>query len=284
MKVVPDSTLIGAEVCDVSLAQVPSANTVERIDELLERHGVLVFRDQQITPGQQASFTRAFGPLGQSPRTDGRVPGEPDIFAVGNVNGRPILFSPREPDGELDWHTDQIHRAVPSRASLLHARIVPFEGGDTLFACMYSAYDALSDDEKRLYDRLIAVHSPCGLRDYLGRQGHAGTEDAVYESEDSEVSWPLVRRHPVTRRKALYFGSHMTVGIVGWSREGSLELVRHLTRHATQPRFQYRHQWRVGDAVFWDNRRVLHAGTYYDLTRHRRLMHRTMLVETAPID
>lgn len=283
MKVVPGNGPIGAEIHGVDLAQIPTEGVVETIDEWLEQYGVLVFRDQQITPAQQADFTRAFGPLGRSPRTDGRVPGQPDVFAIGNVDGRPILFSPKVPDGELDWHTDQIHRPVPSRASLLYARIVPAEGGDTLFTCTYSAYDALPEDEQQLCDGLTAIHSPSGFREYLGQEGHAGTEDEVYESEDVEVSWPLVRHHPMTGRKALYFGSHMTAGIVGWSQDRSVSLIRRLTQHATQARFQYRHRWRVGDAVFWDNRRVLHAGTYYDVARHQRLMHRTMVVETAQI-
>jgi alpha-ketoglutarate-dependent taurine dioxygenase len=275
--------VIGAEVSGVSLAQEPGPPQVREIKRLLERYGVLIFKDQTIAPGQQVAFTRKFGSLARSPRVDGRVPGYPDVFAVGNSGGNRILFCPETPDGPLDWHTDQIHRKTPCHTTLLYALQVPPTGGDTLFACTYSAYDHLDPERKAVCDQLTAAHSPLGLMQYLSGQSHEGSEDQSYDEFNDATRWPLVRHHPLTGRPALYFGSHVTVGIEGWPRAKARELIEDLTAHTTQPQFQYRHRWQAGDAVFIDNRRVLHAGTYYDMDRYERLLHRTMTAETEPL-
>jgi taurine dioxygenase len=275
--------VIGAQITGISLARTPDPEQVQEIICLLERHGVLIFKDQAITPDQQLGFSRCFGPLARSPRVDGRVPGYPDVFAVGNSGGTRILFCPENPDGPLDWHTDQIHRKSPCHTTLLYALQIPPRGGDTLFACTYSAYDDLDSPKKTLCDGLTAVHSPLGLMEYLSGQSHEGGEGQSYDSFPDATRWPLVRHHPLTGRPALYFGSHVTVGIDDWPRTKAREFIEDLTVHTTQPQYQYRHQWQEGDAVFIDNRRVLHAGTYYDMDRYERLLHRTMTIETEPL-
>ena len=282
--ITPVDGALGAIVYGVDMAQPPNDMVIEAIETALERHGVLVFPDQTISPAQQVAFSAALGPLETTGNIDARLEGHPEIFVVGNTGARPVTFAPQFGNEDLEWHTDHIHRDVPARASMLYAKEIPSDGGDTLCACMYSAYDALSSENKASYETLNAVHSVSGLRAYLQQQSgdrpyEAGRQAPVPDA----VTWPLVRHHPITGRKALYFGAKVTIGIDGWSQEKGMEFVADLTAHATQEVFVYRHVWRVGDAVLWDNRRALHAATPFDLDRYRRLMHRTTLRETHPV-
>ena len=121
------------------------------------------------------------------------------------------------------------------------------------------------------------------MRSYLRSQGHDLLSDQHEDELDVTVETPLVRRHPRSGRRSLYFGNQISVGISGWSDSDAKVFLQELTDHACRPRFQYRHQWRVGDAVLWDNRRVLHAGTPYDMAAETRLMHRITFDETEPI-
>ena len=141
----PLESVIGARVTGISLADLPSTEEIDVIETALEAHGVLVFPNQAITPAQQVAFSAAFAPLEMTELEKARLPCQPEIFVVGNVGKGLVSFAPAEDGGELEWHTDHIHQEVPARASLLYALEVPEEGGDTLFACMYTAYAALSE-------------------------------------------------------------------------------------------------------------------------------------------
>ncbi len=285
MNVAPGTEVIGARVTGVSLAERPEGPVLEALETALEAHGVLIFPDQgDVTPAQQVAFSTAFGPLELVELDHALLPGHPEIFVVGNTGEKLVTFSPSDPDGELEWHTDHIHREVPARASLLLAREVPPVGGDTLFACMYTAYETLPAEKRALCDRLEVVNDVAGLGAYISRQGHekihrGDPEDLI----ENPVIWPLVRAHPRTGRRALYFGNQVSVGIVGWEAEEALRFIADLTEHACQTAHRYRHGWNAGDAVLWDNRRVLHAGTPYDLQGTRRRLHRTTVRETAEI-
>ncbi len=282
--IMPFGGALGATVTGVDMRQLPDSETVVDIETALERYGVLVFPGQIMTPAQQVAFSAALGPLEPTGNIDARLDGHPEIFVVGNTGARPVSFAPRFGSEDLEWHTDHIHRDVPARASMLYAREVPPEGGDTLYACMYSAYDALSPEDRAAYEKLIAVHSVAGLRAYLQQQSGDRPYDAGRQAPvPNAVTWPLVRRHPATGCRALYFGAKVTLGIEGWPEEKGLQFIADLTAHATQAAFVYRHVWRVGDAVLWDNRRTLHAATPFDLDCHRRLMHRTTFRETEPV-
>ena len=280
----PCEAVIGARVTGVSLAELPDADTICGIEKALEQYGVLIFPDQDITPGQQVGFSAAFAPLELTELEKARLPECPEIFVVGNLGKGLVSFAPAEEDDELEWHTDHIHQEVPARASLLYALEVPAEGGDTLFACMYTAYNNLDAKQRQEYLSLEAIHSAEGLEHYLDRQQLGGTFSSLKGRRYRYVKRPLVRAHPVTGRRALYFGNQVTVEIDGWSRKESADFIRALTGHACQPAYQYRHNWRAGDAVLWDNRRVLHAGTPYDVKNSRRCMHRTTWRETEPIE
>lgn len=264
-------------------ASAPDEATIETVEDGLERYGVLVFRGQDITAEEQVAWCRALGPLAPTQRVSARLSHLPEIFTVGNTMDPPVTFSPKTEQDDLEWHADHMHHEVTARASMLVAKITPSRGGDTLFACMYTAYDQLSPEQQAAYDELRVIHSVSGLRTYLRGQGHEATANQPYEKPDVAVERPLVRHHPRSGRKGLYFGSHVTVRVVGWSDAKARRFIRDLTAHACQPAFQYRHQWQVGDAVLWDNRRVLHAGTVYDMARETRLMYRTTFRETEPV-
>ena len=280
----PTDAVIGARVSGVSLAEIPDEHTIGVIEQALEKYGVLIFPGQKITPQQQVAFSSAFASLDPTELEDARLEGVEEIFVVGNVGKGLVSFSPRDADQELEWHTDHIHRDVAARASLLYALEVPAAGGDTLFACMYSAFDSLDETQKRRYCSIEAINSSSGLERYLAEQGLGESDGALVGRKFKSIVRPLVRKHPLSGRRALYFGNQVTIGLVGESEDYSRSFVVDLTRHACQPAFQYRHRWQVGDAVLWDNRRVLHAGTPYDTANSRRLMHRTTWRESEPIE
>jgi alpha-ketoglutarate-dependent taurine dioxygenase len=161
---------------------------------------------QHLTPEEQVAWSRAFGPLALTRGMETRLPHCPEIFVVGNTVDPPVTFSPSTEHDELEWHSDNSHLEVPARASLLYARAVPQQGGDTLFACMYTAYDTLSPEQKAAYDELQVMHSLSGLRAYLQEQHQAEATRQRQVPPDPVVVRPLVRHHPRSGRKALYLG------------------------------------------------------------------------------
>ena len=280
----PTDSVIGARVYGFSLDQRPDTETVEEIEKALEKHGVLIFPDQDITPAQQIAFSAAFAPLELTELEKARLEGHDEIFVVGNVGKGLVSFAPERPEDELEWHTDHIHHHVAARASLLYAKEVPDVGGDTLFACMYHAYDTLTEKQKQDYCKIETINSASGLEHYLEKQNLGNSNSTMGLREYQEIIRPLVRAHPVTDRRALYFGNQITIGVVGWDQQKARTFITELTSHACRESFQYRHKWTAGDVVLWDNRRVLHAGTPYDVKNSRRLMHRTTWKETYPIE
>jgi len=137
----PLDTVIGATVTGCDLTQLPGKDQIESIETALERYGVLIFRDQNLSPAQQIAFSKSFATLEQTARVSARLQGYPEIFVVGNVDGQVVSFAPVDGSDELEWHSDHMHLEVPARASMLYCLETPPVGGETLFACMYSAYD-----------------------------------------------------------------------------------------------------------------------------------------------
>ena len=272
----PLSTAVGAEILGVDLADSLPAATIEAIRHALFEHGVVFLRDQKLTPEQHVAFARRFGEINVN-RFFKAVDGYPMIAEVskepeqtGNIGG--------------GWHTDHSYDQAPAMGSILYAREVPETGGDTLFASMYAAYEALSDGLKQTLEGLRALHSSrhiFGVEAYAGRgdlkgryvNPEAATQDAVH---------PVVVRHPGTGRKALYVNAAFTVRIVGWTDEESRPLLHYLYQHAARPEFTYRFHWREGSLAFWDNRCTWHYALN-DYHGHRRLMHR-ITVEGVPLN
>lgn len=280
----PKQGVLGAVVENLSLSTLPSENQILQIETALEKYGVLIFQSQFISPAEQIAFSRAFAELELTTRKSARLDENPEIFVVGNVDGQIVSFAPNDGSQDLEWHSDHMHLSVPARASLLYCIETPPVGGDTHFACMYSAYDSLSKCEKIEADNLKAVHSASGLTKFLNQKGAEGSVDRHAATKDPvAVTWPLVRKHPLTHRKSLFFGSKVTISIDGWSQLKALRYISSLTKRATIDEFCYTHKWQPGDALLWDNRRVLHAATPFNMNRYKRRMHRTTWRETDPI-
>lgn len=287
---------LGAEISGVDLSQELDSDTFAQVAKAFFDNEVAFFRDQKITPEQQIAFTRRFGTLEQHVRKESRLGGYPEILIVSNVldeNGNAIGSQ----DAGRFWHSDLSYKKEPSMLSALYALEVPEKDGrvlgDTSFASTTAAYDALPADLKQRVDGLTNVHS---YRHYRAKnieaqkeeaarggrviQEHVLTEEQLKSVPDVET--PLVRTHPVTKRKALFANEAHTSHIPGMSKEESDTLLSQLYRHIVQPEFIYTHSWRPGDLLMWDNASVQHKATFdYDLPL-RRLMHRTTVRGTAP--
>ena len=281
----PLHPLFAAEVLGVDLRLPPTRSLIEAIDAAMDRYGVVVVRDQHIDDDQQMAFASALGPLEQSPAVvdahihrlkhremvdisnleiDGSILGAEDRRRLFNLGNRL-------------WHSDSSFKSTPAKYSMLHARVIPPEGGETEFADMRAAWDALPDTMKATIEPLVCDHSLLYSRAMLGF-------DQFTESERREfapVPQRLVRRHPGSGRRCIFLSSH--IGTVhGWPRPEALALIRDLTEHATQREFVYRHVWRPHDLVIWDNRCTMHRARPFDDRRFRRDMRRLTLQDTSP--
>ena len=288
LNIEPVDAVLGARVHGLDVSRVPASELVEVLVEALEEFGVLIVPDQHLAPAEQIAFSKAFGELDVPPRFEDRQAGHPEIFVIGNPTEKAVLFAPPddEPDHvDLEWHADHSQYAVPTWISMMYGVEVPPHGGDTLFACTYSSYEALDEDTKRYYDGIVLLHSVRGVNDFLRELGKPEIiSKAELELEKQPPQrWPLVRTHPRSHRKALYFGARMSIGAVGMSPEEGAHLIREVTEHAGDPRFVYRHKWSKGDVVLWDNRRVVHAATSFRADQHKRVIHRTTVRENHPI-
>jgi len=270
-----------AEVVGLDLTKPLSDDDFERIHRAHLDHHVLVFRDQQITPEQQVAFSQRFGPLQIHVQRKFQLAGQPEVLIVSNIreNGEPIGLG----DAGAFWHSDLSYKERPSLGSLLHAQILPAEGGDTLFADQHAAYEALPDTLKATVSALHAEHSY--LAKYEELRARSPWRPALTQAQLDEVRpvvHPVVRTHPETGRKALFVSEHFTTRIVGLPEDEGQALLAQLFAHSTQPAFTYRHEWKPGDMVFWDNRSVLHlaAGTPDHLPRK---LYRTTIEGDQPL-
>ena len=265
----------GVEVLGVDLAKADDA-TCDRVVDTFHRHGVMVVRDQRLSPEEQLAFTRRFGEPEGNPSTEFTYPGHPEIYIISNKveDGRPI----GNWKAGQGWHTDASYRERPTMCTMLYAVETPAEGADTLLADLCAAYDALTDAEKAAYDGLQIHHSFRALVEMLRGA------DAPYGPEDIEdVVHPMIRTHPADGRKALWVSTGTVKGVVGMPNPEGLELIERLVAFATQERFVRAHKWRVGDLLIWDNRCTLHTGTPFDLTKYDRLVYRTWVKGDRPV-
>lgn len=267
----PLTSGFGVEVSGIDLASAgPQAHRA--VAETFNRHGVMVVRDQHLSPQQQLDFTRAFGTPETNQRLEFTLPGLPEVYVLSNkvVDGRKI----GDVDAGQGWHTDASYLERPALCTLLHALEVPAEGSDTLLADLCAAWNALPAERQAELDGLQVQHS---WRALMELKGVPVGDDAM-----PDVVHPLVRRHPADGRKALWVSTGTTRGIVGMANPQGLDLLKALVDFATEDRFVYRHKWRVGDILIWDNRCTLHTGTRFDVTRYERLVHRTWVTGERP--
>lgn len=275
----PLKDTIGAEAVGVDLGRPLDDASFGAIREAWHARAVLLFRDQQnLTPEQHLQFSRRFGTLEIFTLRQFTHKNFPELFVISNLNddeGKPIgaQVSPI-------WHSDSQFLEVPSMGSLLLAKEVPGVGADTLFASMYSIYDALPEATKRRIDGMRVSHSR--IRAYPLTYPNRPPLTEEEKARTPDVVHPLVRTHPATGRKALYIGQSTAPEIVGLAKAESDRLVDELIAFATEDRFVYRHKWRVGDLVLWDNRSSIHCATPYDVVKERRLMYRTTICGDRP--
>ncbi len=273
------------EVSDIDIGKPLSPDEVAAIDEGMIRYAVLVFHDQKLTDEQQMAFTLNFGTLedargGNITKPEDRrlQVGMNDVSNLGK-DGRPLERDSRVQLfnlGNMLWHSDSSFRPVPAKYSLLSARLVNPIGGNTEYADMRAAYDALDAQTKAEIDELICEHSLMYSRGSLGLVDYSEEEKAMFRP----VRQRLVRTHPVTGCRSLYLSSHAGA-ILGMPTPEARILLRDLTEHATQPQFVYVHRWQPWDFVMWDNRRTMHRVRRYDHSRPRD-MRRTTLAGDAP--
>ena len=273
------------EVSGIDITQpIPQAD-VAAIEAGMDTFAVLVFRGQKLTDAQQMAFSLNFGALENAKGgnvtkpADLRLPtGMNDVSNLGKDH-KPLARDSRQRLfnlGNMLWHSDSSFRATPAKYSLLSARIVNPKGGDTEFADMRAAYDALDDETKREIEGQICEHSLMYSRGSLGFLDYTEEEKELFKP----VRQRLVRTHPVTGRKSLYLSSHAGT-ILGLPMPEARIILRDLTEHATQPRFVYVHKWKLDDLVVWDNRQTMHRGRRYDESQARDVR-RTTVAGDAP--
>jgi len=283
LTVTPLHPTIGAEISSVDLRRPMPPDAFAEIEAAFNRHAVLVFRDQRLSDGEQIAFSTLFGPLELNPNYayEERRIADRAIADISNLDERGEIHAAEDRRrmfnrGNQLWHTDSSFKHVPAKCSLLSAREIPPAGGDTEFADLRAAYDALPEDKKRAIEGLIVEHSIFRSRSQIG---FADFNDEIFK-QLPPVQQLLVRPHPGSRRKTLYLASHAS-HVVGRPVEEGRTLIEELIAFATEPQFVYRHRWRVGDLVIWDNRCTMHRGRPYDEMQHRRVMHRTTVTDVA---
>ncbi len=274
-----------AEVEGIDLTKPLSPDEVAAIHAGMDRYAVLVFHDQSLDDEQQLAFTRSLGDIEHAIGTSLRSADQlrlPTTFAdVSNLDKDNKTFARDDRRrlfgiGNRLWHSDSSFKVVPAKYSLLHARSIPSKGGNTEFAYMVAAYDALDAETKVEVDGLICEHSQIFSRQQLGFTDFTDEERERFKP----VRQSLVRTHPVTGRKSLYLSSHAGA-ILGWPVPEARAFLRDLVEHATQPQFVYAHKWRVGDLVMWDNRQTMHRARPFP-AHEPRDMRRTTLVGDGP--
>jgi alpha-ketoglutarate-dependent 2,4-dichlorophenoxyacetate dioxygenase len=279
-------TFIG-EVSGIDLTRSLTEEEVSAIHAGMDRFGVLVFHDQHFEDEQQIAFSRQLGTLEEATgdimsEKDRRL--SMDLNDISNLDKNGELL-PRDDRrrlfglGNLLWHSDSSFKVVPAKYSMLSARKIPAAGGNTEFADMRAAYDALDSETKREVHDLICLHSQIFSRGVLGFDDFTDAERAKW----APVRQGLVRRHPNTGRLSLYLASHAG-GIEGWPMPEARSFLRDLNEHATQRQFVYAHVWRPWDLVMWDNRVTMHRARRYDPKEVRDMRRTTLTNEVSSLE
>ena len=275
----PLGDALGAEIIGLDLSAPLDESVFAKVHQAHLEHLVLVFRDQSLEPQRQIEFSRRFGPLDQHPANDAVLADFPDVLVLSTKreNGKYIGL----PDGGPMWHSDLAYRERTALGTMLYALEIPDSGGDTRFANMYAAYDAMPDHLRNAVEgkRAVFLAGRNNANRSFKRTLNQAQQDAV-----PAVTHPIIRTHPETGRKSIFASAQHTIAIEDMDESESTELLAALSAHAAQDEFIYTHKWRVGDLTFWDNRCVQHIA---DLSRiddptYIRHMHRTTIEGDAP--
>ncbi len=273
---------MGAEITGIDLRAL-SDDTFEKIRDAFLTHQVIAIRDQVLSPADQLAFSRRFGALEDQLNAHYTVPDFPEVLVLSNdvKDGKPVGLI----DGGDFWHSDSSHRPFPSMATILYAVKNPNEGGDTEFANMHAAYEALPAAMKTRIATLKGIHAVSKLKNKrvtVSPRRPDGKD--FYERQKSlpDQIWPLVRTHPATGRKTLYVSPRFTIGIEGMGEDEADTILDALFAHQIRPEFVYRHRWRDRDLVMWDNRSVIHQAAGGYVYPDTRTMYRTVVAGDRP--
>ena len=266
----PLNAVIGAEILGVDLRDDFSRETFEVIRDAWRENCIILVRGQTLDELAQVKFAQRFGELGKVLHTHEGRASLPGVMYISNIRENGKLIGAL-PDGEMYFHSDQCYIENPSVGTMLYAMEVPSKGGDTIFANMFAAYDALPDELKQKIEGRAALN----VYDYQNAATVRGSES---REGIPSFAHSMVKTHPFTGRKSLYFNRLMTHHIVGMEAAESEALLERLFDHQEQDRFIYRHVWKPGDLIMWDNRSALHARSDFDASE-RRLMRRTVVVK-----
>lgn len=274
MHVEPITPSIGATVTEVDLSKEPTSSLAEEIYRLLLDYLVIVMPGQTISASLQLEFARHFGEIDQPHHTYPHVDELPQVTLLEYDENR-------TPDTH-EWHTDLTFRQTPPFASVLYAKTIPECGGDTLWASMYAAYEKLPDSLKDELAELEAIHDPGSFRNsFIGTGKDCKSMDQRMYEVGSALH-KIVQTHPATERKFLYVNEGFTMQVYGYSMPDSNRLLHFLFAHINQPEFQFRHRWKAGDLVMWDNRVTQHYAVN-DYRPHYRRMHRVTIINDRRI-
>lgn len=280
----PLTPIFGAEVTGVDLRNVDDA-TFKKIEDAFETYSVLVFPKQALDDDAQIAFSKRFGNL---ETTQGHIANNftvKQVSEITNLTPDGKLMQADDPRlkyriGQRNWHSDSSFKKVPAKASLLHARVLPpnaNECGQTQFASLRAAYDALPEERKQFLDSKAAIHHYA----YSRRNDGFTLTNKAEDERFPPVQQAIIRANPANGRKALFVGSHAS-HIAGMPEEDGRKLLIELLAHATQDQWTYLHHWQVGDLVMYDNRAVLHRARPYAMTEHARVLHRTTVMGDGP--
>jgi taurine dioxygenase len=274
-EVIPLDAPLGAEIRGLDVSQPLSTETVAELTKAWIEHLVLVMHGQSLDDDQLIAFTKNFGeldPPGPNPYGEAFLPKYPELNVISNVveDGKPIG---NLGDGEAVWHADMTYIDVPPKAAILHSLEVPKDQGDTYFADMFAAYEALPDDLKQAVEGKVAIHDSAHNSAGMLRKGY---EELTDVTQTPGARHPLVRTEPGTGRKCLFLGRRPHAYVLGLSVEESDALLDRLWAHVSEPRFAMRHRWQVGDVLMWRNLSVLHRRDAFDPSV-RRIMHRSQI-------
>ncbi len=267
---------LGAEIVGVDIRRL-DAKQFDMIRSAFDKHGLILIRDQALTPDELSGFVGRFGDLERHTLQQYTLPGHSEIYVLANIeeNGRQIGAH----NEGVGWHTDLSYKEKAVMATALYGVICPPEGADTLFADMTAAYAALPEARKRKLDGLHVHHS---YHRFMAAREDRAPLTPEQKAATPDVMHPLVRTHPATGRRSLYIGTGTVFAIEGMANPEGKALVDELVAYATQERFVSTHKWREGDFLMWDNRCTLHTGTLFEDTRYKRLMHRLMVKGDVP--
>ena len=271
---------IGVSIEGIDLSSLDEVS-FQKIKKLWLEHLVIVFPNQNISDEDHIKFGKRFGDLEVHPSLSHRSSKNPEIYRVSNVDENGDIIPNKETSWQYLkqswlWHTDSSFRKIPSNGSILHGISTTNEGGNTLFANMYKAYEDLDQSLKDKIKNLKVIHDHdhiISLSKELSERKNKGHYDKL-----DPVIHPLVRRHPSTKKPSLFLSPHTMVSIQNYDNKKGRELLDQLTDHSIQPQYVYKHSWTNHDIVMWDNRCTMHSVEPFDNNNIKRIMHRVTLV------